>query len=92
MECIAVFNVVTNTIDKPEVVLVRALEPLDGIELMQKRRNTQSVVILCNGPGKLCSALGISRDNYADDLCSNTLYIKDFLDISKTQYCCITKN
>lgn len=75
------FNVVTNIVNKPEVVLVRALEPFDGIELMQKRRSSQNILNLCNGPGKLCSALGISRNNYADDLCGNTLYISSFLEV-----------
>lgn len=77
------FNVVTNKVNVPEVVLVRALEPVDGIDLMRIRRNTHNIVQLCNGPGKLCSALGISRVNYGDDLCGNTLYIEECLTISK---------
>lgn len=76
------FNVVTNQKEIPEVVLVRALEPVDGIDLMKTRRDTQNIIQLCNGPGKLCCALGISKANYGDDLCSDTLFIEDYLTIS----------
>jgi DNA-3-methyladenine glycosylase len=42
-------------------VLVRALEPLSGIALMQRRRGVESVLDLCRGPGRLCRALDIDR-------------------------------
>jgi len=55
------FNAVTRAEGLPSAVLVRALEPLDGIDLMQKRRpRIKSDVELTNGPGKLCAALGIT--------------------------------
>ena len=76
------FNVVTNEENKPEVVLIRALEPIKGQELMRERRKVQNVLELCNGPGKLCVAMGISNVNYGDDLCGNTLFIEDYLEIS----------
>ena len=49
------------TTDRTHVgaVLIRAVEPLSGIELMQKRRGVRDVHALCNGPGKLCEAFGI---------------------------------
>jgi DNA-3-methyladenine glycosylase len=54
------FNAVTREVDLPSAVLVRALEPLDGIALMHKRRpRIKNDVDLTNGPGKLCAALGI---------------------------------
>ena len=71
------FNVVANERDKPEAVLVRALEPFEGINLMQKRRNKNDLIELCNGPGKLCTALNITRENYGADLCGDNLYIED---------------
>src|SRR4051812_33527800 len=44
----------------PRAVLVRALEPLDGISLMHRRRpHVKKPIDLTNGPGKLCTALGI---------------------------------
>lgn len=54
------FNAVTRAEGLPSAVLVRALQPLDGIELMKARRGQRiNAVNLANGPGKLCAALGI---------------------------------
>lgn len=69
-------NIVTNKPDKPEAVLIRALEPIEGIELMKKRRKLDKVINLTNGPGKLCMAMGINKDNYGMDLCSDQLYLE----------------
>ncbi|WFR56016.1 DNA-3-methyladenine glycosylase [Anaerocolumna sp. AGMB13025] len=69
-------NIVTNQVEVPEVVLLRALEPVEGIELMKKRRNTEKILNLCSGPGKLCAAMGIDKENYGMDLCQNQLYLE----------------
>jgi DNA-3-methyladenine glycosylase len=71
------FNIVTSTANKPEVVLLRALEPVDGLELIRKRRKTDRLKDLCSGPGKLCSAMGITREHNAADLCIGELYLLD---------------
>jgi len=56
------FNAVTREAGLPSAVLVRALEPLEGIARMRARRRTaRRDVDLTNGPGKLCLALGIDR-------------------------------
>ena len=52
-------NVVTEQEGFPAAVLIRALEPLEGLALMQQRRKTDDVLNLCSGPAKLCQALDI---------------------------------
>ena len=64
------FNVVTGPPGEGNAVLIRALEPVIGIDLMQRRRNTKLLRNLCNGPGKVCEALGITKNEYGTDLCS----------------------
>lgn len=71
------FNVVSNAADFPEAVLIRAIEPLEGIELMKQRRNTENMENLCSGPGKLCKAMAIDRNSYGLDLCGDILYIEE---------------
>jgi DNA-3-methyladenine glycosylase len=46
-----------------DAVLVRALEPTHGVERMQERRRTDHLRLLCSGPGRLCEALGVTRDH-----------------------------
>lgn len=57
------FNAVTRRDGEPGAVLIRALEPVDGIELMRERRGVPRDRDLTNGPGKLCRALGITGDH-----------------------------
>jgi DNA-3-methyladenine glycosylase len=52
-------------------VLIRALEPRRGINLMRKRRGVEDLVKLCSGPGKLTQALDITGRHHEIDLCSN---------------------
>jgi DNA-3-methyladenine glycosylase len=54
-------NFVCREIGHGAGVLIRALEPLEGLELMRERRGTQDDALLCSGPGKLCQALGVTR-------------------------------
>lgn len=69
-------NVVANAEECPEVILIRALQPVDGIALMKSRRKQKDLRNLCNGPGKLTQALGIEKRHYGADLCGEELYIE----------------
>ena len=77
-------NVSTGKAGIPECVLIRALEPLEGIDLMTKRRKTDKLKALCSGPGKLCQALSIDRSLYGADLCKDKLFIAENNDISSS--------
>ena len=46
-----------------EAVLIRALEPTHGVEVMAERRGVESARLLCSGPGRLCQALGVTREH-----------------------------
>jgi DNA-3-methyladenine glycosylase len=69
------FNVVSGGEEKPEAVLVRAIEPVIGIELMKKRRGIEVLTNLTNGPGKLTKSMGITIDDYGRLLTSSPLFI-----------------
>lgn len=71
------FNVVTNVPDIPHAVLIRALEPVEGIEIMRQRRQIHSDHQLTNGPGKLCIALGIDRMLDRADLTGNMVWLEE---------------
>ena len=53
-------------------VLLRALEPLEGIELMRRRRGREALTDLASGPGKLCMAMDIHRGQDGLDLCGDS--------------------
>ena len=61
----------------PDCVLIRSLEPLDGIDLMCKNRKTEKIYNLCSGPGKLCQALQLSKADNATDLTGDSIWIED---------------
>lgn len=67
------FNVVTGPDGEASGILIRALEPLEGIELMEHNRKTTDRSNLANGPAKLVQALGITPDLYGHDLSHSPL-------------------
>jgi DNA-3-methyladenine glycosylase len=77
------FNVVTNAKDIPHAILIRALEPVEGIELMRKRRQRHGDHNLTNGPGKLCIAMGIDRKLDAADLLGNRVWLEEGIGVKR---------
>jgi len=82
-------NAVTESEGSPAAVLIRALEPLEGVSVMRRRRArrmkgrrarrspTVSLHDLCRGPGNLTMAMGITLAQNREDLCGRRLYIED---------------
>jgi DNA-3-methyladenine glycosylase len=62
------FNVVTEPEGTPSAILIRAIEPLDGVDVMQIRRGTERLLDLARGPARLCEALAIDKSLNGDDL------------------------
>lgn len=69
-------NIVANRAECPEAVLIRALQPTEGIALMCRRRQQSSIRALCNGPGRLTQAMGITMRHYGMDLCGEELFVE----------------
>ena len=76
------FNVVSGVADVPHAILVRALEPVEGIEVMRARRHSHPDHNLTNGPGKLCIAMGIDRQLNGEDLLGERVWLEEFENIS----------
>ena len=70
-------NLVTEATNYPAAVLIRAVEPMDGIDLMKTRRQNGSLRNLASGPGKLCQAFAVDRTLNGADLSGNVLYVED---------------
>lgn len=71
------FNVVTNVKGKADAVLIRALEPIAGIDTMVERMKTNSTRRITSGPGKLTKALGIDRSHNGKNLSGDEIWIED---------------
>ena len=70
-------NAVTEAEGYPAAVLIRAVHPCEGLDLMRARRRKQETAALASGPGRLCQAFGIERSLSGADLCGDTLFIED---------------
>jgi DNA-3-methyladenine glycosylase len=76
------FNVVTNIEGVPHAVLVRALEPSEGLDVIRRRRRGRSEYEMTSGPGRLCLALGIDRKLDKADLLGDRVWIEEGPSIS----------
>lgn len=70
-------NFVTGPQNHPQVVLIRAVEPLEGIERMRSRRGAMKDKNLTSGPGKLCIAFGIDRSLNGADLAGDKMWVEN---------------
>lgn len=85
------FNIITKEVGEPEGVLIRALEPVEGLDIIANNRYSKEYEgltkkekkNLTNGPSKLCIAMDIdkNRHNFMDLLNSEELYIEEYLEI-----------
>ncbi len=76
-------NIVTGIKDHGTAILLRAMEPIDGLEIFAKNRfkkflvNEKEEINLLNGPGKICQAFKINKDQYGIDLTKDEIYLLD---------------
>jgi DNA-3-methyladenine glycosylase len=72
------FNIVTNTVDIPHAILIRAIRPEMGIDLMLQRRNKNAMnPTLTSGPGTVCQALGINLSHDGVILNGKEIWLED---------------
>ena len=79
------FNVVVGAIDTPHAILIRAVEPLENIEIMRERRGAMKDANLTSGPGKLCIAFGIDKRFNGADLLGDKIWLEDGEKIPKSK-------
>lgn len=74
-------NFVTESQDIGSAVLIRAIEPLSGIEIMKERREIDKINKLCNGPGNIAKAFNLTQDDNYKSLYTETLFVQEYLNI-----------
>jgi DNA-3-methyladenine glycosylase len=77
-------NLVTGLVDQPHVSLIRAVEPVEGIEIMRERRGNTPDRNLTSGPGKLCIAMGIDRSFNGEDLTGERIWVEEYNSVANT--------
>jgi DNA-3-methyladenine glycosylase len=78
-------NLVTGPADQAHVVLIRALEPVEGIEIMRERRGTMPDKNLTSGPGKLTIALDIDRSLNGEHLSGERIWVEEYRDFKPAE-------
>jgi DNA-3-methyladenine glycosylase len=86
-------NIVTYKKGIGEAVLIRAVEPIEGMELMVKNRGTDArhLILLTNGPAKFTQAFGLTRKHDGMSLLGNEIYLLDNEDVSRSQIVSTTR-
>jgi DNA-3-methyladenine glycosylase len=75
--CHYLANIVSEPAGTAGAVLIRAMEPVEGIGRMQQRRRTTDERALMSGPGKLTQALGLGPAHYGESLCGQTCWLEE---------------
>ncbi|WP_212744573.1 DNA-3-methyladenine glycosylase [Bacillus sp. E(2018)] len=80
------FNIVSGPVNKPEAILIRALQPIEGIEIMKERRvRAKTEIQLTNGPGKLSKAMGFTLTDSGKKMNEEDIRIEDGMNIEPNQ-------
>lgn len=79
------FNVVTGPAEHPHAVLIRAIEPVEGIEIMRERRGEMKDRNLTSGPGKVCIAMGIDRSVNGLDLLGKRVWLEEYRSFTENE-------
>lgn len=69
------FNIVTGPEEVPHAILIRAIWPQIGLEIMQQRRKNKPFQLLANGPAKLCQAMGIDLQQNGVEIGSSIIWL-----------------
>lgn len=78
-------NVVTGPAEHPHAILIRGVEPVEGIEIMRERRGVMKDTNLTSGPGKLAIAFGVDRDLNGADLTGDRIWLEEYRKFAKKQ-------
>lgn len=79
------FNVVTGLAERPHAILIRGLDPVEGIEQMRLRRGPMKDRNLTSGPGKLSIAMGIDRSLNGADLNGDRVWIEEYKQVRRVE-------
>lgn len=74
-------NIVTGPAEVPHVTLIRAVEPVEGIEFMREKRGPMKDKNLTSGPGKLCIAFGIDRSMNGEIMAGDRIWVEEYTNI-----------
>lgn len=78
-------NFVTGRTDHPHAILIRAVEPIEGLEIMRQRRGKMADKNLTSGPGKLCKALAIDKSFNGEHLADGRIWVEEFRSLTQDE-------
>ncbi|MCD6348652.1 MAG: DNA-3-methyladenine glycosylase [Candidatus Korarchaeota archaeon] len=78
----SMLNITVAPPKEPTAVLIRALEPVEGVEIMMEFRNTRDVRKLCSGPGRLTKALKITQEMNGLSVADGPVYFEEYMEVT----------